>query len=420
MGHLTTEGRRRIQIAGLLLPLIGACAAPISNPKMVSPGGNTPTNQQSAEQKPAEPERDTALSAVESFLDRTKDYQSKPTAVTPAIETKQVVTQSNTDRAQPSPANRPITKESANTTAVPAVPTSTVVANGQVAIDSAAPRPRQSVPVLEKVSIRPPAVPANAETLPAAVSMSNQPLEAVPMSESDVADRFMADLARQAKTSGRLTDAWRLRLVGSLLDRPTRIGDTAETGTLSTEAKQLAADWIDVSRALADSLENPLHSADEAIERVEKVRDSLVSRADPVVNAVALCRKVLTFGVFEPMLPEEMVAGRSMQTIVYCELKNLRSEPVDGGQYRTALSTRIELFSADGKSLWHQEEPKIEDLCRRKRSDFFIAQRIALPANLTPGDYVLKVTVTDELSNRMNEGGLPFTLKSAGSVAQGG
>ncbi|GIW76513.1 MAG: hypothetical protein KatS3mg104_1576 [Phycisphaerae bacterium] len=38
------------------------------------------------------------------------------------------------------------------------------------------------------------------------------------------------------------------------------------------------------------------------------------------------------------------------------------------------------------------------DLCRNRRRDFFIARIITLPANLTLGRYVLKVSITDPQS----------------------
>ena len=78
----------------------------------------------------------------------------------------------------------------------------------------------------------------------------------------------------------------------------------------------------------------------------------LADRADPIVSNVALCRKVVTFGVYEEMSDEDFVAGRTNPTIVYSEIRNLRSEPVEGGQYRTQLGTRIEILTVEGDSVW--------------------------------------------------------------------
>ena len=69
--------------------------------------------------------------------------------------------------------------------------------------------------------------------------------------------------------------------------------------------------------------------------------------------------------------------------------------------------------------MWHYEEPDIEDLCRQRRMDFFIAQRVALPPTLPAGEYVLKVLVEDKLSGRAHEAVYPLTISSGFSAAKG-
>ena len=69
--------------------------------------------------------------------------------------------------------------------------------------------------------------------------------------------------------------------------------------------------------------------------------------------------------------------------------------------------------------MWRHEEPEIVDRCRRRRKDFFIAQRIALPPTLSAGDYVLKVLVEDKLTGRADEATYPIVLVSPVSLATG-
>ena len=80
---------------------------------------------------------------------------------------------------------------------------------------------------------------------------------------------------------------------------------------------------------------------------------------------------------------------------MYSEIANLRAEKTAEGLFQTRLGTRLEVLTADGKSVWQREELEIVDTCRRRRSDFFIAQRVTLPPTLPAGDYVLRA------SNRM-------------------
>jgi hypothetical protein len=127
----------------------------------------------------------------------------------------------------------------------------------------------------------------------------------------------------------------------------------------------------------------------------------------------------VTFGSYEEMASEDFVAGRPIQTIVYSEIRNLKAAKNEEGVFETSLSTRLEALTTDGKSVWQREEPEIVDHCRRRRTDFFIAQRITLPPTLPAGEYVLKVLVEDELSGKVGEASQPFTVHSPVSIAKG-
>jgi hypothetical protein len=160
-----------------------------------------------------------------------------------------------------------------------------------------------------------------------------------------------------------------------------------------------------------------LAGGEDAVSRAEELVHALADRADPIVPTVALCRKVVTFGSYDEMTEEEFVAGRTTQTILYCEVRNFRSEKTSDGLHRTVLGTRLEILTSNGQSVWQHEEPEIVDLCRRRRTDFFIAQRITLPPTLSPNDYVLKVLVEDKLSGKANEATHPFTIGLPTSIA---
>ena len=115
----------------------------------------------------------------------------------------------------------------------------------------------------------------------------------------------------------------------------------------------------------------------------------------------------------------EFAAGRATPTIIYSEIRNLRGEKSADGLFRSALATRVELLTADGQSVWQHAEPEISDLCRNRRDDFFIAQRVTLPATLKEGPHVLKVLVEDKLSGRAAEQTLRFTVHGGSALAKG-
>jgi hypothetical protein len=162
----------------------------------------------------------------------------------------------------------------------------------------------------------------------------------------------------------------------------------------------------------------PQQDREDAIDAVDALRSAVAEGAPLTIPTVALCRKVLTYGVFEPMEPEALVAGRVLQTIIYVELGHFHSQRADDGVYRTRLRTELEIFTPDGRSVWRHDEPEIVDECRRRRSDFFIAQRVSLPPTLSAGDYVLKVRVEDLLSSRIAEGSTPMTLTTTLSAGR--
>jgi hypothetical protein len=145
---------------------------------------------------------------------------------------------------------------------------------------------------------------------------------------------------------------------------------------------------------------------------VDDLRHQLMRGAELLIPKVALCTRVSTFGVYDEMDHAALLPYHPNRTIVYCELDNFHSEPTDDGEYRVTLASRLEILTADGRSLWNHEEPRIEDHSKQRREDFFLAQLVALPASLGPGDYVLKVTVEDQAAAKATEAVYPFRIEA--------
>ncbi|MBI1825055.1 MAG: hypothetical protein HYR83_01585 [Planctomycetes bacterium] len=237
--------------------------------------------------------------------------------------------------------------------------------------------------------------------------------------EDSLWDRLLKELSTQAEKKKDTDSQWRLQLAQLAADRDagasaTKSGDNVASsdGVLST--------FVDAAKAVRNLARNPNMNADDAVAGVDKLRDTLTQRSDPNIRSVTLCRKVTTFGAYDEMAKEDFLSGRSTQTIVYCEVDNLRADRTGDGQFQTRLATRIEVLTPEGKSMCQRQEPEILDTCHQKRKDFFIAQRITLPPTLPAGDYVLKVSIEDKLSNRTGEATHSFTIVSPMSVAKGG
>jgi hypothetical protein len=188
---------------------------------------------------------------------------------------------------------------------------------------------------------------------------------------------------------------------------------------LSPEARRILSTFVQTAGAARRAARDPMMVASSDLDSAGALHATLKALADPVVESISFCRRVGTFGVYDEMAEEDFVAGRSTATIVYCEVRNVTSSPTADGQHRTLLGTQMRILTADGRTVWEEEVPEIEDLCRNRRTDFFLAKRIALPAELEPGEYVLKVFVEDKLSGKGHEGARRFHIGQPGAKLAG-
>jgi hypothetical protein len=76
-------------------------------------------------------------------------------------------------------------------------------------------------------------------------------------------------------------------------------------------------------------------------------------------------------------------------------MSGLKYEPVSGG-FRSQLASHVELIArGSGRPAWSQDLGTAEDVCRRRRRDYYVNYRLTFPSNLAPGPYELRVTQTD-------------------------
>lgn len=355
---------------------------------------------------PATQKQET-LAAVEEFLARTQEYRI-PAKTEPVAN----VAPSGTVPFVPPliPGTTPQMPVS--------LPHDTAFANTQIAVGETTPsQPTQAIPAIESVSVRSAQARNDGTPSTSGPKVTNGPVDLQTNDRIDSAELLVASLKEELKTKQDASTEWKLRFLLLALER-----DVEEAGIgeyAPPDMKGILPAWGATSSAIRSMVRNPSQGVESALEQVDAFRARLALRSDPLVKHVALCRKVATFGSYEEMSANELVSGRSIQTIVYAEIENLRPIAEPGGAFETKLSTRLEIMTADGKSMWHREEPEVIDRCRRPRRDFFVAQRITLPPTLPVGDYVLKFSIEDKTSGRVAESTVPFVLLSPISVARG-
>lgn len=157
-------------------------------------------------------------------------------------------------------------------------------------------------------------------------------------------------------------------------------------------------------------LMSDVRSSESAMANPEQLSQALTSAAGQLspalqrtgmeLGAVELCSRVESFGRFVPFQANRFLAGKAAAMIVYTEVRGFSQREERGSdgsaRYAVELSQELELFfDADGSRQWRQSEQSVKDSARSARSDYYLVQRIDLPANLSVGRYVLKVIVRD-------------------------
>jgi hypothetical protein len=135
----------------------------------------------------------------------------------------------------------------------------------------------------------------------------------------------------------------------------------------------------------------------------------LRGRAELVLDRVCFCRRIESFGRFDPWPADRAFqAGTDGQpgerVQVYAEVGNFHAQ-VRGGLYETVLCSRLEIYGEDpdrGRDAQPRQCRVVDmnlggcvDRSRTPRHDYFLNFQFHVPARLRPGLYTLWVTVKD-------------------------
>ena len=126
------------------------------------------------------------------------------------------------------------------------------------------------------------------------------------------------------------------------------------------------------------------------------------------ISDLRLCRQVFGFGSFEPMASERIKVGQHL--LVYCELTGVQYD-VREADFVSRISSRVEIKAAHGGAvLWKRELGDAEDVCRRRRRDYYVNYRVELPKTLGPGSYRLRLLQTDLVAGYSTSGEIPLEI----------
>ena len=144
-----------------------------------------------------------------------------------------------------------------------------------------------------------------------------------------------------------------------------------------------------------------------ALIHLDQARARLGELASLQVRNLTFADSVDGFGLYEPHVETKFHPGD--QVTLYTEVENFRSESTKNG-YRTSLATSYEVVDPQGRRVDGAQFPEVEDLCQNLRHDFHMQYGLALPTRIYPGTYELRLTITDQLSNKIGHSSIPFEI----------
>ncbi len=185
--------------------------------------------------------------------------------------------------------------------------------------------------------------------------------------------------------------------------------DPAAMPELSAPQQQRLAQYQKLVQVLSQQLAREDAPLDLA--SIQARYDDLLGHRPIGIRTVKLVRGVSSFGVYDEFGDNRFLAGQSNSMIVYVELDDFQSQESADGRHVVKLAQEVELYTdPSGTLVWAQPREELLDESRNRRRDFFVRQLIKLPANLSVGEYLIKVRVFDVNAGTVAERSVPIVL----------
>lgn len=170
--------------------------------------------------------------------------------------------------------------------------------------------------------------------------------------------------------------------------------------------------WAKQLFAMSSFLDNH-HQPDDkqraagSLMHLDQARAKLSELATLQIRNLAFVDSVDGYGVYQRRELQEFRPGDPVT--LYAEVENFRSDSTKDG-YQTTLATSYEVVDANGQRVDGRQFPDVEDVCQNQRCDFHMQYGVALPTRIYPGEYQLRLTITDQLSHKIGQASVPFVI----------
>ena len=174
---------------------------------------------------------------------------------------------------------------------------------------------------------------------------------------------------------------------------------------VSTQQQQMAARFVEAYIVLRERTlgDDPAEAANATLREIEQLADALRPLSDLSIPTLVLCRAVRGYGQYDAIDPPSFPTGNPIEFVTYCEVRCFATETQPDGTHHARFDMRTTILTRDGTTVLNLDDRDIVDRCRSRRRDCFIPRLVRLPATLSPGQYVAKVTIIDKLAQKVAE-----------------
>lgn len=227
-------------------------------------------------------------------------------------------------------------------------------------------------------------------------------------------DAAINDLQRTVKpqpaTVGELHDHFRLRALQLVAGReeeaylPIPGASPAQQEYWSKQLFAMAA-YLSSSQQLDDK-----QRAAAALVHLDEARSSLAQLATLQVRNLVFVTRIDGFGAYEPLTATHFEPDA--EVTLYAEVENFACAPsVDG--YETRLASSYRVVDASGRQVDGMQFPEVVDVCQSRRRDFHLQFGFRVPVRISPGEYRVEITITDQHSGKIGHASAPFEVNAA-------
>lgn len=174
--------------------------------------------------------------------------------------------------------------------------------------------------------------------------------------------------------------------------------------SVTTEQQAMATRFIEALIAIHEGHGGePGREAGRVLQHVDELREALLPTIELSIAAFSICKSVKGFGQFEVFDPPAFVAGREAEFVAYCEIRDFMSEKRPDGMFQSVFGMKLAVLSRSGETVHQVIAEEMIDRCRSRRRDCFLSPLVRLPATLSPGEYVVKATISDKIGRKVAE-----------------